>query len=1258
MTRVVWKWTKWISIFLVGLLLSITLLTAGLLLTNTGLKVALWGAEKALPQLKVGEVQGALFPRFTLNQVAFSDESLKMEVNAQRLTLAVNGNCLLEPMLCVNELIVDGLDFSMPELTGNNNNTSSPDSEPVRSVTTPFPIRVGNIMLNNIRLNVLGNEVEWKQFSTGATFQGNRLRIGKTVWNDVTVALPAAVESGGQVAEAPQKTVNSPRDPLILPDVLIPLNIELSRFDLNRFMLQQETPVIINHLGLEAQAYNYDVTIRKLELDAPEADALLAAKVRLSQEYPLNLTLNTRIKQQEAKGQTLELNASGSAANLSLNATLGGLASATLKANIQALKPEIPFDIQLSKVKAQWPLTGKGEYFVDLPELKSKGSLDGYTLALSTKLKGKDVPDVDLSLKGKGTLSEIDLQSLLIKTLGGTVSGQASAGWAAPIHWKASLSLDNIQPGLQWPEAEGNISGGLTTSGELTEQGGWLAELPTLDINGVVRNYPLNIVGAVSASDRTGKGDYRVKTSGLTLAHGPNRLTAKGELDKEWRMALGVDLPDLAKSVPDLKGKVIGDVVLRGALKEPKVKLALNADAVAWQDLATLKHLTLTGDVTPLPTPQADLRLEASDMRYDENRVSRLKVNLSGSQQQHLLTLDVASNIVSASLALSGSLKDEPSMIWNGRLDRVALKSEQGPWNLSKPTAVSVNIDKQRATVAAHCWLQEGSSLCLEQDATVGQSGEAKLALNRFDFRQIASFLPPELQISGQADAHVWAKWSEKAAPEAKVELALAPGKLVQQQEQKEAMQIGWNKAVVNAELAKNRLKVDWLLDVADNGNLSGYLTIPDVMKENKQVDGHLKLDTFNLDFLAPVIGEFSEVKSSIETDIDFTGDVMHPQIFGQLSVDQIRVSGDISPVEVKSGRVTVNFSGYQAVLESKIQTVDGELNVTGNGDWARMDDWKLNARVFADSLAVDSPPMVKLKVAPDMTLTMTPDLAKVSGDVSIPWGRITVDELPPSAVRVSDDQVILDMSGKPVNEEQPIPLIVETDINVNIGNDVRLTAFGLKGNLQGRLKVTQKDKGPFINGEVNILDGSYRSFGQDLIIREGKILMNGPADKPYVAITAIRNPDNTQDDVVAGVKVSGPAETPQVTIFSDPVMPQANALSYLLRGQDIDSESGGNAMTTTLIGLSLAKSGKVVGEIGQAFGVEDLQLDTAGSGDESQVTVSGYIMPGLQVKYGRGIFNSVGEFTVRYRLMKNLYIEAVSGLDSAVDLLYQFEFK
>ncbi len=73
---------------------------------------------------------------------------------------------------------------------------------------------------------------------------------------------------------------------------------------------------------------------------------------------------------------------------------------------------------------------------------------------------------------------------------------------------------------------------------------------------------------------------------------------------------------------------------------------------------------------------------------------------------------------------------------------------------------------------------------------------------------------------------------------------------------------------------------------------------------------------------------------------------------------------------------------------------------------------------------------------------------------------------------------------------------------------------------------------------------------------------------------------------------------------------------------------------------------------------MQDLSLDTSGSGGDEKVEVSGYILPGLQVKYGVGIFTSLPEFTVRYRLLQNLYLEAVSGADNAVDLLYQFSIK
>ncbi len=78
------------------------------------------------------------------------------------------------------------------------------------------------------------------------------------------------------------------------------------------------------------------------------------------------------------------------------------------------------------------------------------------------------------------------------------------------------------------------------------------------------------------------------------------------------------------------------------------------------------------------------------------------------------------------------------------------------------------------------------------------------------------------------------------------------------------------------------------------------------------------------------------------------------------------------------------------------------------------------------------------------------------------------------------------------------------------------------------------------------------------------------------------------------------------------------------------------------------------MGKIGETFGVSNLALDTR---RRLLPWWSAAMYCRLQVKYGVGIFDSIATLTLRYRLMPKLYLEAVSGVDRALDLLYQFEF-
>ncbi|PMH42548.1 hypothetical protein BCU68_14005 [Vibrio sp. 10N.286.49.B3] len=1249
MIKVMLKISKWLLITLFSLILLLTLLVAILLFTNAGLNGALWGAQKALPQLSIEETEGALFPDFTLKGISFRDSELAIDAKLSELNIAINPHCFLAPSVCIDVVKVDGLHFSLPNLPAS---TEEPEpSDPIESISIPIPITVSQLQLANINLDILGNHIQWSLFSTALAMEEDRLTINPTVLNNIIIEL-ASQEEGSPQVEPPAQS-HKERVAITLPSVWIPLDIDIQSIEISDARLQQEEPIVIERLKLIAQAKGHEVQLETLELVMPQVDAALSADVTLDGDYPLISKLNATLKEDDFKGQQLQLETQGSVANLQLQATLGGVVDSRLSGQLQPLEPTLPFSIDIHQLVTQWPLVGDSDYQIERANAQASGSLDGYKIALSTQLSGKAIPSLGVDLAGEGTLKQIDLSSITVKSLGGEVSGQVMANWQEPINWQANLQLSDIQPGLQWEEAEGKISGTLQTTGSLTTAGGWQVDLPLLNIDGVLRDYPLNIDGQLQASDKAGKGDIVVRTTGLSLAHGPNSLKAQGQLDQNWDMGIEVDFPSFGKSVPDLQGEMQGRIQLKGKQQEPNINVDLNLSSVTWQELASIESLSLVGDVSPLPAPQGNVKLKAANLAYEENIIDSIELLASGDESEHQLTLDVISNVASTSLAIRGEFK-QATMQWLGQLERMNLLSEQGEWLLDKPTSIDVDIDKQQANIQAHCWLQSDSSLCLEDDISVGESGEARLTINSFNFDQVKQFAPEETELEGEVNANLLAKWSPDNTPELKVKVVVPKGKLTKARNSRTIL--AWHSMTLNAELKQDQLIADWLLDIANNGEILGQLTLPDIVDENKPVDGNVIIRDINLAFLKPLIGGFSTVKADINSNVAIKGSLVHPQLDGQLVVDNINVEGDISPVGVKSGRVDLELNGYSAILKSVITTDDGDLQLSGHGNWADLADWSTNLRIFADELQVDVPPMVKMKVIPDMTIQVNPELARVDGNINLPWGRIFVESLPQSAVGISDDQVIVDKDLKPV-DEATIPFDIETNITISIGDDFKLTAFGLESYLEGKLNVTQKDKGPFIAGEVNLVDGTYTSFGQDLLIEEGKILMNGPADQPYLAIEAIRNPDNTEDDVTAGVRVTGPASEPVIEIYSDPAMPQANALSYLLRGQDIDGESGGNAMTTTLIGLSLAKSGQVVGQIGEAFGVQDLQLDTAGSGDDSQVTVSGYILPGLQVKYGVGIFNSLGEFTIRYRLLQDLYLEVVSGLDSSVDLLYQFEF-
>ncbi|GAL06932.1 uncharacterized protein YtfN [Photobacterium aphoticum] len=388
---------------------------------------------------------------FSLHDVRYHDDLV--DLDAQNVALVIDDHCLLTPAVCVSQLALDGVRFSMPTLPP----TTEPeptDSEPMTTIEMPLPIRVDSVALNDIQLDILGNKVAWKAFTTAATMEGDTLTLKPTVWDTITLAL-APTDPAETTTAKKAEAEKAPAEPITLPEVVLPLVVDVERLTVKDFALQGDTPQSVKLLDLVASARDSDVNVKSLVLDVPQGHLEAKADVTLTGDYPLSLDAKADIALEPLQGHHLALNASGSVADLALNATLRGTLDAALSGKLAPLDPQLPFDLNLKSQHLQWPIATAADFTLDKTRLTAKGDLSAFRFDLKSQIDGKPMPAVGASLTGKGSLSHVELSKLALDTLGGKITGNARASWKDLVNWKGELAFEHIQPGLEWKDVQG-----------------------------------------------------------------------------------------------------------------------------------------------------------------------------------------------------------------------------------------------------------------------------------------------------------------------------------------------------------------------------------------------------------------------------------------------------------------------------------------------------------------------------------------------------------------------------------------------------------------------------------------------------------------------------------------------------------------------------------------------------------------------------------------------------------------------------------
>ena len=918
-----------------------------------------------------------------------------------------------------------------------------------------------------------------------------------------------------------------------------------------------------------------------------------------------------------------------------------GPIAANLKGSLAALDPDLPFDLTLDWKSLGWPLhkPAKDEpsYRLDKGSLTAKGKLSGYQFALNTSGKGTDVPPFKLALDGKGDLVRLSKIALQLNALKGELKLDGKLAWNKGIEWQGTTLFKGINPAELLPELKGTLAGELESRFVMNEAGHWELKLPKLKVDGKLNQYPLALKGELSGND---KMEWLIPA--LSLQSGPNQLQAKGSISSaQWRLDANLQAPQLGGIYPGLKGDIKGQVKVSGNQQTPKIDADLASERLYYAG-TDLKGISLKGNAVIGAKPAGELALLVAQLKQGDTKLSQLALNLSGDISQHLLTLTMKGDPVAANLKLGGGVRGDH---WRGALSELRLKTPLRRWDLSSPWALDLDLPRQRLAMGDLCLGSQGASLCVKGSQVSAAQGTLEFALSEFDLKRLRPWLPDNFRWQAMLYADGRASWRGNQ-PTLHAVVRTTPGTFVA-----DGLKTDYQQLALALDFERQQAAIR--LDFASKqiGNIDTDLLIREPAGRGL-LGGQLKFDDLKLNTFAPLIPEVRSLQGIISADARFDGTLAAPLLFGQLNLRDGEVQTHSDMVTLTKLVTRLKIEGNRAELDGSMLVGKGPLALGGWLSWAKM-PVSGSLTIQGKDLEAQYPGMGRVRVSPDIAVSLGEE-TRITGQVDIPWARILVKSLPDSAVAVSDDVTVVYDDLPPAPKQASLPLAMK--VAIRLGNDVKLDAMGLKTDVSGGLNIRQDPEKPLAgNGQLVLTNGRFKAYGQNLIIKEGRILFSGPLDRPFLNIEANRDPDTIEGQVTVGVRVTGPASKPEITVYSEPQMAQSEQLSYLLRGKGLQTGGEDGGFNGLLVAGAVSQANGVVSSIGESLGMSDVSLDTAGSGDNTQVTLSAYLLPGLQFQYGVGVFSPIAEFKLRYEVLPRLYLQAMSGVAQAVDIFYRF---
>ncbi|WP_165756050.1 autotransporter assembly complex protein TamB [Gilliamella apis] len=1222
--------------------------------TSLGVKLTTYVLNKFLPELKIAQVEGTFHD---LHIKGLSLELPGVNVQVKDATFKLSGLCLIQTKICVKQFDADGVNV----VINTNELQLSPDeptSEKRRIIKTPLPIELKQTHISDVNVKVNDMQFGMSNFTGKANWVNEKIYVFPAVAMDLQAIFAdhPAKNSNNKFEDdlaLDQKIKQLFNQPLInsLPQVSIPLDINVTSLSGNNWLLHiAGQDYHFNQVNIKTEMINNHIMVKHVDTNATtpyvNGHAYLSGEITLGDNWPILASVKVDTEKNHLNGQ-FSGNLLG---KLFTYTNIAGLNQITIEGQINFIEKYLPLITKLDGKHIQWPIEGDPQYQLDNFAISLNGNAQKYNMLAKGLIKGDGLPDTSVDIVGAGTNQSASFDHANIKFPQGDINLTGQLDWQTALKWDASINLNNVDIIKELPTFPIRLAGQLKTSGML-EGDLWQLNIPEIQLKGNIKQANFSANGDLFVdSNRT------LSAKNLSLLWGKNQLNINGSTDK-GNLNSQLNLTTLSLLVDNLSGTIIGNVKMTGSKTSPVIESNINIGNLTYENISIAKA-NLSGKIQYTDQLSGQLKLIGQNIDIANQSIKKANIELSGNEARHSLNINFEGSPLSMATSLNGQL-DKQHNNWTASIPHSLLTlANNNRWQLAKPISLSYDLTNHVPTIGAHCWHSNNSSICLDKSLSIANNNQTSITLKDIDLAKLPIPNDGETKIDGFINGKADIKFDDTSKiPSIKANIT-SNRVYIKQMISNQALPIPFDLFNINAEFNEQQAKLNWRFGLNKLGRINGDLSINDPTGK-KDLSGQLNIDNLALAIINPLLSKDEYANGAINGMVKFSGSLMDPSLTGGINLKHSDIKSNQLPIDIKSAMVDIKFNGKTSTMKGILATKSGNININGQASWNNFEKWQATLNVNGAAMDVSVPPMIVMSVIPDIKIEATQDELTILGKVSIPKGKITVDSLPPSSIDVSPDEVMLDRNHKQI-QAQKFGMKINSHIEINIGDKVTVDAFGLQASLKGKLIATQTNKGLDLHGEILIPNGRFHAYGQDLIINKGIITFSGPTDQAMLDIEAIRNPDSMDNsNITAGIRVKGSSTDPKIEIFSDPAMSQQEALSYLIRGQGLDSsdQSDNDMMTAFLVGVGTAKTGQFIGDIGNAFGIKNLSLDTQGAGNNSKVVVSGYILPHLQLKYGVGIFDSLATFTLRYRLLPNLYVEAASGIAQTLDLIYQFEF-